>query len=290
VLANPEEAPQAQRFVVQDRFFETLRVPLVRGRRLDGRDAPGAPLAAVINQAAAEHLFPGGDPIGRRIMLGPPTAPARTIVGVVGDTRHQGLDLPPGLQVYVPQGQWAWAESMMTLVVRARGEAADLAALVRQTVHEVDPAQPVSQVRAYDAIVATSIGTRRFASILLVSFALTAVLLAFVGLYGALGVVVGLRRGEIALRLALGAGTWSVRRMILAQGLQPAVFGLAAGLGLAALAVSALRSLLFGVDARDPVTFGGAAAVLVAAAVGACVLPAWRAGRVDPATTLRSEL
>ncbi len=287
--ANPEEAPDAHRFAVQPGLFDALRIPLLRGRLLDARDGQGAPLTAVINRSAAEALFAGEDPLGHQLMLGPPSAPARTIVGVVGDLRHDGLDAPAGLQVYVPQAQWPWAENDMTLVVRSSTDAASLRGLLRRIVHDVDPAQAVSAVELYDTIVARSVGARRFASWLLVSFAATAVVLALVGLYGAIGVMVGLRQREIGIRLALGAGAGRVRWMVVGQGMRPAAAGLAAGLGVAWWAVTGLRPLVFRLDARDPATFAGAAIFLLTAALVACLVPAWRAARVDPAITLKTE-
>lgn len=285
--ANPEEAPEATRFVAQDDLFEVLRVPLLKGRVLDRRDAHGAALVAVINRAAAEDLFAGEDPIGHQVMLGPPSAPARTIVGVVGDVRHDGLDAPPGYQVYVPQAQWAWGEPMMSLVVRTRGNPLQTAGAVRAVLREIDPAQPVTQVRAYDSVVADSTATRRFAAALLGGFAASALTLAVVGLYGALGVVVRQRQREIGIRLALGAAAGGIRRMVVTQGMRPAAAGLLLGLALALAFAGALRALLYGIPARDPLTFLAATAVLAAASLLACLLPAMRAARVDPATALR---
>jgi putative ABC transport system permease protein len=285
--ANPEEAPAAHRFVVQPGIFETLRVPLLRGRTLDARDAAGRTNVAVINRSLADDLFPGEDPLGHQVMLGLPSAPVRTIVGVVGDVRHEGLHMAPGYQVWVPQAQWAWAEPMLTLTVRTAGEPLRLAVSVRRLVRERDAAQPVTNVRAYTALVAESTGTRRFAAALLAAFAGTSLLLAVVGLYGALGVVVRQRRREIGLRLALGAAAAEISRMVLVQGMRPVAAGLALGLLAAAASAQGLRALLFQVEARDPLTFVVAAAVLSAFALVACVLPAWRAARVDPATMLR---
>jgi putative ABC transport system permease protein len=287
--ANPEEAPEADRFAAQPGFVETLRIPLLRGRRLEAGDAQGAPLVAVVNRTIAEQLFPGEDPIGHRIMLGPVDAPPRTIVGVVGDTRHGGLDAPPSCQVYVPHAQWAWAEPMMTLVVRASGDAAALSAPVREIIRAVDPAQPVRDVRVYEDVVAESTGTRRFACGLLVAFAATALLLALVGLYGALAVLVRQRQREIGVRLALGAAATQIRAMVLRQGMRPVAAGLLGGLALAAASTQALASLLYGVTARDFRTFAAVAAVLAGSALAACLIPAWRASRIDPAVTLRAE-
>jgi putative ABC transport system permease protein len=287
--ANPEEAPDADRFAVEPGFFETLRIPLLRGRLLESRDAQGAAAAAVINREVAEKLFPGADPLGQQLMLGPASAAPRTIVGVVGDIRHNGLDAPVSYQVYVPAAQWAWAQSSMTLVIRSSGDAAALAAPVREIVRAVDASQPVTKVRLYEEVVAESTGTRRFACALLVAFAATALALALVGLYGALAVLVRQRQREIGVRLALGAAASQIRRMILGQGLRPVAVGLLLGLAAAAASAEVLASLLFGITPRDPGTFGAVSAVLAASAVAACLIPAWRASRIDPAVTLRSE-
>jgi putative ABC transport system permease protein len=288
-LANPEEAPSADRFVVAPQFFAALRIPLLRGRLLDERDDQAAPPAVVINRRAAEELFPGQEPLGQQVSLGPPTAPRRTIVGVVGDVRHHGLDVPVGYQVYVPQAQWAWAETFMTVVVRTEAAPAALAGPLRDLARALDPRQPVTNVRLYRDVVHEATATRRFAAGLLVSFAAMAVLLSLVGLYGALSVFVAQRRREIGVRIALGAAAWAIARMVLAQGVRSALAGLLVGLGLAALFAGALRSLLYGVRPLDPSTFAAAALLLSLAAVTICGLPAWRAATLDPAETLRAE-
>ncbi|HQZ38846.1 MAG TPA: ABC transporter permease [Vicinamibacterales bacterium] len=285
--ANPDAAPTADRFVVTPGYFETLRTPLVRGRVLDERDGQGREPVVVVNQTVAESLFPGEDPIGHRVSLGPPTAVPRTIVGVVGDVRHRGLGMPVGYQVYVPQAQWAWAETFMTLVIRAEEPVAVWAAPMREIVRAVDPSQPVTAVRPYAEVVAESTGTRRFTAGLLTVFAGTALVMAIVGLYGALGVLVGQRRREIGVRIALGARARAIRRLVIVQGIVPVTAGLAAGLTAAALSVGALRSMLYNVEPLDPATFVTAMAVLGAGALAASLLPAWRASKIDPATTLR---
>ena len=288
-LANPEEAPSADRFVVAPQFFAAMRIPLLRGRVLDERDGQGAPRVAVINRTAAESLFPGQDPIGQQVCVGPQDADRRTIVGVVGDVRHHGLDVPVAYQVYVPQAQWAWAETFLTVLVRTDGDPAALAGPLREAVRRLDPSQPVTNVRPYREVARASTATRRFAAWLLVSFAVTALLLSVVGLYGSLGVFVAQRRREIGVRLTLGASAGAIGRQVVAQGLKPAFVGLLVGLGLAALSVGALGSLLYEVRPLDPWTFAGAAFLLLLAAALACTLPAWRATTVDPAQTLRAE-
>jgi putative ABC transport system permease protein len=287
--ANPEAAPSADRFVVAPRFFAALGIPLLRGRLLEEGDAQDRAAVVVVNRALAESLFPGEDPLGYELSLGPPSAPSRRIVGVVGDVRHHGLHVPVGYQVYVPQAQWAWAETFMTLVVRSQGDPGALAAPIREIVRSIDPAQPVTQVRRYQEIVDASLGTRRFATVLLSAFAGTGLAMALVGLYGALGVYVGQRRLEIGVRLALGAPETAIRRMVLGQGMRPVLAGLVAGLVAAAFSAGLLRTLVHEVGTLDPGTFLTTVAVLLASTLAACYVPAWRASRIDPAATLRTE-
>jgi predicted permease len=281
------EAPSADRFVVTPGYFSALRIRLVRGRLLEERDRQGAESVAVINETAAREVFAGEDPLGRRVSLGPANAPPRTIVGIVNDVRHGGLDAEVFPQVYVPLGQWAWAETGLAVVVRTTGDPAALARPVREVVRGVDAMQPVTNMRPYTGVVAASIGTRRFAATLLTVFAATTIVMAMVGLYGSLGVMVAQRRRELGVRLALGATAARVRRLVLANGLRPVAVGLFAGALLAAVSVGALESMLYRVRPLDAVTFLGAAAALAACAVVACLIPAARAARIDPATTLR---
>jgi putative ABC transport system permease protein len=208
---------------------------------------------------------------------------------VVADIRHHGLHTPAGYQVYVPAPQWAWAESTMTLTVRTTGDPRALAPSVREVVRALDAQLPVTEVQAYAEVVAGSLATSRFATTLLSAFAAAALVLALLGLYGALGVMVRQREREIGVRMALGAAASQVRAMILRQGLRPVMGGLAAGLLLAALSARILESLLYGVSALDLRTFGAVAALLATSALCAALLPAWRASRTDPAITLRSE-
>jgi putative ABC transport system permease protein len=285
--ARPEAAPSADRFVVTPGYFDTLRIPLIRGRVLDERDAQLAEPVAVVSATTAATMFGGDDPIGQRVSLGPVTARPRTVVGIVGDVRHHGLDAPVGLQVYVPQAQWVWAETFLRVLVRTTGDAAALAGPMRDIVRAVDPAQPVTGVRPYADIVAASTGTRRFAAVLLAIFAATTLVLAVVGLYGSVGVMVAQRKREIGVRLALGASASGIRRLVLAQGLRPVAAGLFVGVVVAANVVQLLDSMLFGIDALDPATFAAGAIVLGLFAAGACLIPARRASRIDPIATLR---
>lgn len=288
-LANPEEAPLADRFVVTPDYFRTLGMPARRGRLLTEADAQGAENVVVVNERVARDLFQDRDALGERIMLGPPEAAPRTIVGIVSDVTHHGLDQTPGYQVYVPQSQWAWAEGAMTLLVRSTADEQSLATSVRRVLREIDPRQPVTAIQAYEGIVAASTGARRFAAWLLSLFAFNAFTLAVVGLYGAVSVLVGQTEREIGIRLALGARAGEIRTMVLSRGLQPVALGLIGGLSISAVGVAALESLLYGIKALDPVTFLTAFVSLSTAAAIACAIPAWRAARTDPATTLRAE-
>ena len=257
-LANPESAPFADRFVVTPGYFDTLGIRLQRGRLLDESDRQDAPRTAVVNATLARNIFPGEDAIGRALRIGGPDPenPARTIVGIVDDVRHFSLDAPANNQVYLPQAQWAWAETDLTLVVRAARDPLELAAPIRQALRAIDPSQPLTDVRAYDDVVRAAAGPRRIAAQLLIAFAVIALVLAAVGLYGALGVVASQRRREIGLRLALGADGGQIGRLLLFQGLRPAIGGLVAGLVVAAIGSGVLRSLLSGITALDVTTFG----------------------------------
>jgi len=282
------EAPSADRFVVTPGYFSALRIRLVRGRLLEDRDRQGAESVAVINETAAREVFRGEDPLGKRVSLGPADAPQRLIVGIVNDVRHGGLDAEVFPQVYVPHGQWAWAETGLAVVVRTTGDPAARGRPIRDLIRGVDAMQPITNMRPYTEVVAASIGTRRFAATLLTVFAATTIVMAMVGLYGSLGVMVSQRRRELGVRLALGATAARVRRLVLVNGLRPVAAGLFAGALLAAVSVGALESMLYGVRPLDAVTFLGAAAALAACAVLACLIPAARAARIDPATTLRN--
>lgn len=286
-FTRESQAPSADRFVVTPGYFKALRIGLVRGRLLEESDRQGGELVAVINETAVREIFAGEEPLGRRVSLGPANAPQRTIVGVVNDVQHGGLDAEMFPQVYVPHAQWAWAETGLAVVVRTSGDPAALARPVRDVVRSVDAMQPVTNMRPYRDVVAASVGTRRFAATLLTVFAATTIVMAMVGLYGSLGVMVSQRRRELGVRLALGATASRVRQLVLANGLQPVAIGLVAGAVLAAATVGALESLLYRIRPLDAVTFLGAAAALAACAVVACLIPASRAARIDPATTLR---
>jgi putative ABC transport system permease protein len=288
LLANPESAPSAERFVVTPGFAETLGIKLLKGRLLDDRDRRTAPASVVVSEKLAREVFAGDDPLGRQVVLGGPDGPPRTIVGVVGDIHDRSVDRPPDYQIYVPQAQWMWAETDLTFVVRAASDPSPLAGQIRAIVKDVDPAQPLTAVELYDDIVARSTATRRVAGLVIALFAVAALTLAIVGLVGALGVVARQRSREIGVRMALGANARVVASLIIKQGMRPAMLGLLAGLSVAALSAGMLSSLLYGVNEIDPITFAGVALVLSVACVCACAVPAWRASHADVVGALRT--
>jgi putative ABC transport system permease protein len=276
------------RYAVSPGYIETMRIPLRRGRTLDERDRAGAPLVALISESLAKRQFPNADPIGHRLSIGP--IEGYTIVGVVGDVKQMSLALSESEAVYIPMDQWAFADNAMSLVVRTREpDAAALAPAIRAAVWSVDKDQPVVRVATMDDLLATSAAERRFALILFEAFALAALVLAAAGIYGVLAGSVAERTREIGVRSALGASRSSIIAMVLRQGLRLTGLGVAIGLAGAFAATQAIAAMLFGVSAMDPVTYAGVIALLGAVSLIACGVPAWRASRLDPASTLRAD-
>jgi putative ABC transport system permease protein len=267
-----------------------MGIRLLRGRVFSDRDGTGAPPVAIVGKTMADALWRGEDPIGQRIRVaGGDNNPFRTIVGVVADVRHYGLHLPETMQVYVPHAQTHYPEPYVTMVVRTAQAPLALAAAAREEVRALDALQPVTKLRTYDGIVAESMATRRFTLVLLGVFAATALVLAIVGLYGAVSYIVTQRQREIGVRVALGATTRQIGRLVLTLGLTPAAIGMVTGVLMSAGLARAIDSMLYGTTPRDPLTFAAVAFVMAASAVAACVLPARRAAAVDPAITLKAE-
>jgi putative ABC transport system permease protein len=290
-LANPELAPAADRYAVLPGYLRAMRIPLIRGRSFTSEDDGRHPPVALINETFARLSWSGEDPIGRRIQVGGPDQAWCTIVGVVGDVHHTGLDQQPGPQVYFPEAQWQFADPAMDLAVRTRagGEPAALARAVEAAIRSVDGSLPILNVAAMEDVVAATAKQRRFAMVLFQVFALVALLLAAGGIYGVLSSSVTERTREIGIRAALGASRGGLLGLVVRQGLLLTLAGL--GLGTTgALALSGLLSkLLFGVAPQDPVTLIGVMLVLGGVALVACWIPAWRATRVSPLEALRGE-
>lgn len=280
--------------VATDQALETLGERLVRGRGFAPGDAAAAPAVAVINQTMANLYWPGEDPIGRRFKVGRrPTRPWVTIVGVVGDVRHNGLTGIVKEKFYVPLAQWSTvAESSvrsMVIVARTDQDPAGLVDPIRREVRALDADLPIADVRTMADVVAATTATPRFAGSVLGVFALVALALAAVGVYGVLSWVVARRTREIGVRLALGAEAGAVRFMVVRQGLRWGAIGAVVGVALAIAGARLLRNVVYGVSATDPLTLGVVLVTLVGVAGLAALVPARRATRVDPMVCLRVE-
>ncbi|HEY2384398.1 MAG TPA: ABC transporter permease [Terriglobia bacterium] len=282
------EDHSAFRYAVSPGYIETMRIPLRRGRLLGDGDRAGASLAALINESYANRNFPGIDPIGQRLRIGPPDSPLYTIVGVVGDVKQVSLGLNRADSVYVTPGQWKFTDNTMSLVIRSDGDPAALARAVRAAVWSVDKDQAVVRVATMSDVVAASAAERRFALILFEAFALATLVLAAAGIYGVLTGIVAERTREFGVRTALGASRGNIVGLVVRQGSLLTGCGVLVGLLGAVVASSAIAAMLFGVSRLDPATYAGAIVILSCVSVLACLVPAWRAVRIDPASTLRS--
>ena len=269
-------------------YFQALGIPLVRGRIFDQRDGASSPHVAVISESLARDRWPNQDPLGHTIEFGNMDGDLRllTIVGIVGDTHEYGLDTPPRPTVYVNLFQRPRAAITLTMLSDAATPSVTAAA--RGILRDLNPEIP-AEFRTFPQIYSASLGSRRFNVILLGFFGITALLLATAGVFGVMAYSVSRRTPEIGVRIALGAGPGDVLGMILGQGLRTIFIGVAMGIVGALALTRAIGSLLFGVAAADPLTFGAVTLLLVGAALLACYLPARRAMRVDPMVALRYE-
>jgi predicted permease len=276
-------------------YFSALHVRLMEGRLLDERDGADAPNSVVVNQAFVRKFLPKEDPIGKRFEggLGAGAGPGRrgpqtwTIVGVIGDTKQEGLASETMPEATASALQWP--RFQMSVVLRTKLDPMSLVSAVRKEVADLDKNLPLYGVQTMDDILAKEVATQRFNAGALAGFAGLAVLLAAVGIYGVMAYAVGQRTRELGVRMALGAERGSVLRMVLSEGLQLALVGVVLGVGAAFALTRLMKSLLFGVTASDPATFALVTVVLVGVALAACGVPAWRATRVDPVVALRYE-
>ncbi|HUI83970.1 MAG TPA: ABC transporter permease [Candidatus Binatia bacterium] len=283
----------AFRYAVTPDYFATMRIPLLRGRLLDERDRAGAPVVVLISESLARRKFPGKDPIGQRVRIGPDIGhadrPWDVIVGVVGDVKQVSLAVTEPDAFYTTSTQWAWVDNVQSLVVRTPTDAASLAPAVRTAIWSVDKDQPIARVATMENLIAASESQRHFALVLFEAFALVALLLAATGIYGVLSGSVTERTREIGVRSALGASRNDILALVFRQGMMLAALGVVLGLLGAFAASRALITLLFGVSPLDPLTYAGVVALLLGVAAFACLRPARRAARIDPAMTLRAE-
>ncbi len=286
-LPNPEEDPSADRYSISPGYLRAMRIPLLRGREFDERDVATSPKVVLVNETMARRFWPGEDAIGKRLRMGDTKGPWRTVVGVVGDVLHRGLDAPHTLQIYLPYTQFT--DSTAILAVRSSTDPASIAAEVRSEIVALDPQVPVSAVVTMDEVVSASVANQRFGAMLFLLFGVIALLLTAVGIYGVISYGVAQRTHEIGIRLALGAGRRAVLRLIVGEAMRPALLGAALGLFAAFGLTRLLTRLLYGVKPTDPPVFAAAVLLLVAVALLASYIPARRATRVDPMVALRYE-
>jgi putative ABC transport system permease protein len=272
------------RFISPD-FFKTFRIPLIKGRLLTESDGAKTPPVVVVNESLTRIYFPNEDPLGKRIT--PNGDVARVIVGVVEDVKHSALDKQAKPELYRAIAQFP--VTFMTLAVRTSGDPMQMLAAVREQVWAVDKDLPIINIETMERLMAKSVAPRQFNLLLLGAFALVGLALAGVGLYGVMSYTVMQRTREIGVRMALGANSGDVLRLVIGEGMKLALIGALLGLGGALALMRLLKSLLFDVSATDPLTFIVIATVLIIVALLACWIPARRATKLDPMTTLRSE-
>jgi putative ABC transport system permease protein len=284
--------PLVQTLSVMGDYFHVMQIPLRAGREFTPLDREGQPLVAIVNEEIVREFFPHEDPIGVRICWAGDVGPPRwmTVIGVVADVKHSGLNQPTDPAVYTPfsQSDERWRR-FMTLAIRARDASPGLIAEVKEQIWSLDSQIPVSDVHAMDELIAVSLAQQRFNMLLLGLFAALALVLAAVGIYGAMAYAVNQRTHEIGIRTALGAQRCDVLRLVMKDGAKIALFGIASGIAGALALTRLMASLLFEVKPTDPATFVGVAILLALVALAACYIPARRAMRVDPMVALRYE-
>jgi putative ABC transport system permease protein len=291
IIDRPDgaNAGNAQVRSVTPGYFETLAIPLRAGRTFDRRDSETGPPVAIISESTARKYWPGENPIGKRLHshvgVAQPERATREIVGVVGDVHLGSLATDPPPVIYMPHTQYG--PEFMTVVTRTNGDPMSALPAIKTVVQSTGRGVALAKPQTMEDVVAASVAEPRFRTILLSIFALTSLVLAAVGLYGVVAFSVSQRRSELGLRMALGADPRGVLRLVLREGMTPVGAGILAGLAGSMLLTRVMKTLLFGIDALDPITFGAVAATLALVALMACYVPARRATRLDPATTLR---
>ena len=293
---EPGKEPMIYATHISPDYFRTMGIPIRTGRPFDRQDANAALKVAIINESMAQRFFPSENPIGHRLLITSPTTP-HTIVGVVGDTLNFGLDKEADPEIFLPYPQnTGWSSDWkMNLVIRAASgqnstaSLSILAATIRNQLRAIDPNEPVNQIVPLDESLSNSVAQRRFQMLLLGIFASMALLITTVGIYGVISYAVSQRTHEIGIRMALGAQTRDVLRMVIWRGMSLALIGVALGLAAALALTRVLKNLLFEVSATDPATFALIALLLVGVALMASYIPARRATKVDPLLAIRHE-
>jgi len=288
VSPNPENDPSGDRYSISPSYLHVMGIPVLRGRSFTVQDRKDSLPVVLVNESLARSKWPGEDPIGKRLKVGGLDGPWKTVVGVVGDVLHSGLDAPHSLQFYVPESQWP-GDNSMVMVMRTSVGPQTLIADAKHAVASVSSNAAFSKPVDMEQVMSASLAPRRFTMWLLGVFALVALTLATVGIYGIVSYFVSSRRREIGVRMALGAAPKDVVQMVLRRGLALASSGVAIGLALGLMAGRVLASMLFRVHPTDIVTFSCVSVLLVVAAMLASYLPARRAAKVDPMVALRYE-
>jgi putative ABC transport system permease protein len=282
------EQPEVQFRRAMHNYFEAMGIPIKQGRNFNDTDTATAPPVAVINDTMARRLFPNEDPVGKHIRTGPnPSGPWTTIIGVIGDVRHGGLEDNPQPELYISYQQGPPVSPF--IVVRTVGDPAALAETVRAESRNLDRNMPLYDVRTMSTLRSDAVATRRFILLIVGAFGLLALGLAAIGVYGVMSVIVSERTREVGVRLALGAEPSQLLSMIVGQAAKLAALGVVIGLAIALPLAPLLDSQLYGVRALDPATLVVVSLTLLAAAALAALVPARKAMRVDPVTALRIE-
>jgi putative ABC transport system permease protein len=280
------EAQCALERSVDPGYFDAIQIPLLRGRFFTAQEGLRPADSVIVSQAFVKQYFPGEDPIGRQLELNPDRQRTMEIVGVVGDTRYV-ISEPPQPMIYLPLSLGFRRSTV--LVIRSGQDVSALALAVQRTIQSLDRDLPVASVLTMDQLIGASTIEASFTSTLIVAFALIALLLAAVGLYGVLSYLSTLRVKEIGVRIAIGAKRQQVLQLMLFDGLKPAAIGIGFGLMGGVLAARLIRTMLYGVGALDPLAFAAAIGAVGLFSVCSCLVPAWRASRIDPMDALRSE-
>jgi putative ABC transport system permease protein len=288
-VTNAAELPHSDYIRISRNYFDTMGMKIVRGRSFSAADTPDSPLVAVINETLARQIWPGEDPVGKQIRQGQLQDESRRleVIGVVNDVKLNGVDQETSMQTYILYDQAP--STGLGVVVRAKYDPLAVAPSVERAIHEIDRDLPLFSISTMDQMLHDSLSQRRLTLVLLGSFAALALILAAIGIYGVISYAVRQRTHELGIRLALGAQPRNLLTMILRQGLTLSLAGVLVGLGAAVALTRLMKSLLFGVQPIDNLTFGMIAGVLLLVAALACWIPARRATRVDPMIALRNE-